>query len=54
MNKKIIYIAGCAIGGVLVGLFANKLNTSLGIALFAVGAFLLAVFAYAATKEDKK
>ena len=42
MNKKeIIYGILCAIGGVLIGFFANKLNTILGGGLFAVGVVLL-------------
>ncbi len=50
MIKKVLYIAGCAIGGILVGFFAGKLDTPLGIALFAVGVLLLAVSAYASTR----
>ncbi len=54
MIKKVLSVAGCAIGGILVGFFANKLDIPLGIVLFAVGVFLLTVSAYTATKGDKK
>ena len=38
---KILYGVLCGIGGVLIGLFANKLDTMYGGALFAVGVCLL-------------
>ena len=42
MNKeKIIYGTLCGISGILVGLFANSLDTILGGGLFAVGIILL-------------
>ncbi len=54
MIKKVLQIAGCVVGGVLIGFFANKLDTLLGIALFAVGVFILTVSAYTSVKGDKK
>ncbi len=53
MIKKVLQIAGCVVGAVLIGFFANKLDTLLGIALFAVGVFILTVSAYTSTKGDK-
>ncbi len=54
MIKKGLQIAGCVVGGVLICFFANKLDTPLGIALFAVGVFILTVSAYTSAKGDKK
>lgn len=41
MNSKITYGLFCGIGGILIGLFANRLNTMLGVGLFALGIALL-------------
>ena len=49
--KKIIYIIGCVIGGILVGFFAGKLNTILGTVMFTIGVCLLTFSAYKASKE---
>ncbi len=51
MVKKVLYITGCAIGGGLIGCFANKLDTPIGIALFAVGVVLLTASAYIYAKR---
>lgn len=57
--KKIVKIAGCAIGGAMIGFFANQLSTVWGAGLFALGVVLL-VFSIASlskqaqeNKEDK-
>lgn len=43
MNKeKAIYGTFCGMGGVLIGLFANRLDTLFGGGLFALGVALLA------------
>ena len=43
MNKeKTIYGTFCGVGGVLIGLFANRLDTVLGGVLFTLGVVLLA------------
>ena len=39
--KRILCTVGCAAGGVLVGVFAGKLNEPVGIALFAAGVLFL-------------
>ncbi len=54
MNKKAVYIAGCVIGSGLIGFFANKLDTPIGIVLFGSGVLLITVSAYRAAKEDRK
>lgn len=40
-KEELSYGILCGIGGVLIGLFASKLNTIYGIALFTLGVFLL-------------
>ncbi len=42
-TEKIIYGFLCGVGGVLIGFFANKLNTNWGAFLFTLGV-LLSVF----------
>lgn len=49
-NKKIIYIIICGIGGILIGFFANKLNSFLGILLFTLGIFMLVISSIKITK----
>ena len=50
MIKKVLSVAGCAVGGILIGFFANKLDTAIGIVFFAAGVLLLAVSTYATTR----
>ena len=51
MNKEnIIYSILCGVGGVLVGLFANSLNTIVGVALFALG---IVIFVFSSIKLNK-
>lgn len=42
-NEKLIYGSLCGTGGILIGLFANSLNTILGAGLFALGIAILVV-----------
>ncbi len=42
MNKeRLIYAIMCGVGGCLIGVFAGKVDTLLGGALFTFGVFLL-------------
>lgn len=41
-KEKILYGILCFFSGLLIGLFANKLNTVLGVGLFILGVFLSA------------
>ena len=51
MNKeKVIYGILCGIGGVLIGLFANSLNTILGGGLFVLG---IAISVFSIMKLNK-
>jgi len=36
-SEKLIYSSLCGTGGILVGLFANRLDTMLGAGIFALG-----------------
>ena len=52
--KKVLSVTGCAVGGVLIGFFANKLDTVWGIIAFALGIFLISLCAYSASGDGKK
>ena len=52
--KRVLSVTGCAVGGVLIGFFANKLNSVFGIIAFALGIFLISLCAYSASDNDKK
>ena len=41
MNKNIIYMLLCVIGGGLIGFFASHLNEIFGIIMFTIGIFLI-------------
>ena len=41
MNKNIIYMLLCGLGGGLIGFFASHLNEIFGIVMFTIGIFLL-------------
>ena len=41
MNKNIIYMLLCGLGGGLIGFFASHLNEAFGIIMFTIGVFLL-------------
>ena len=49
--KKIIYSIGCGIGGVLIGFFANKLDTILGCIMFSLGVCILTFSSYKVSKK---
>ena len=40
-NEKIIYGILCGVGGALIGVFSNMLDTIYGVALFTFGQILL-------------
>ena len=40
-KEKTLYGVSCGVGGTLIGVFANKLDTIYGGALFTFGVFLL-------------
>ena len=51
MNKvKMVYGFLCGVGGILIGLFANSLNTILGGGLFAIG---IAILVFSIVKLNK-
>lgn len=35
--KKVIQFLGCALGGVMIGLFADRLDTAFGALMFTLG-----------------
>ena len=41
IKEKTLYGILCGVGGTLIGVFANKLDTIIGVALFTLGVFLL-------------
>ena len=49
-NEKLIYGFLCGTGGILIGLFANRLNTILGAGLFALG---IAILVFSIIKLNK-
>ncbi len=49
-KREIIYGILCGAGGILIGVFANKLNTVYGGALFTIGVLLLV---FSTIKLDK-
>ncbi len=51
--KKMLNIIGAAVGGVLVGYFANSLHTMTGVMFFVVGVLLL-VFSTSLGYRDGK
>ncbi len=48
--KNFIPVMCCAIGGILVGFFANKLSTPSGIVMFVIGVLVLSLSGYNASK----
>jgi len=52
--KKFVKIAGCAIGGAMIGFFANQLSTVWGAGLFALGVVLLVFSIASMSKQDKE
>ena len=53
-NKKIIKIAGCAIGGGMIGFFASHLGSIWGAGVFALGVVLLVFSIASMSKQDKE
>jgi hypothetical protein len=49
-SEKLIYSSLCGTGGILIGLFANRLNTMLGAGLFAFG---IAILVFSIIKLNK-
>ena len=50
-KDKVTYLIGTAIGGGLIGFFANKLDTVLGCVVFALGVCLLCFSCYIIYKK---
>lgn len=51
--KNIIRIVCCALGGVMIGFFANQLNTVLGCVCFTLGIALLVGSIISMSKQDE-
>ena len=49
-NEKLIYSSLCGVGGILIGVFANSLNTILGGGLFSIG---IAILVFSIVKLNK-
>lgn len=52
--KKYISCIGSGIGGGMIGLFANKLNTPIGAVCFAVGVILLVAGITLSSKNESE
>ncbi len=52
--KKIIQIICCVVGSVMIGFFANQLNTSVGSLCFTIGVVLLVDSIILISKQDKE
>ena len=52
--KKMLLLVCCALGGVMIGFFANRLDTVYGGLLFALGVAVLVFFVAAVTRHDKE
>lgn len=52
--QKVLRILCIAIGGVLIGAFANQLNTGNGAALFTLGILLVISSVVTVTKKEKQ
>lgn len=51
--KKAFQVICCAIGGGMIGFFANRLNTVIGCVLFTLGVILLVASIIMVSKQDK-
>jgi len=51
--KKVIQAICCAVGGGMIGFFANQLNTVIGCVFFTIGVVLLVSSIILVSKEDK-
>ena len=52
--KKVIQAVGCAVGGGMIGFFANQLNTVIGSVCFTLGVTLLVASVALISKSDKE
>ena len=52
--KKMIQLICCAVGGGLIGFFANQLNTGVGSLCFTIGIVLLVNSIIHISKQDKE
>ena len=52
--KKMIQLICCAVGGGLIGFFANQLNTGVGSLCFTIGIVLLVNSIILISKQDKE
>lgn len=50
--KKILQVICCAVGGGMIGFFANQLNTVVGSVCFTLGIVLLVASIIAISKKD--
>ena len=50
--RKFIQVICCAVGGGMIGFFANQLNTVIGSICFAIGVILLAGSVFVIRKKD--
>ena len=51
--KKFLQVICCAVGGGMIGFFANQLNTAVGCVFFALGVALLVGSIIVVSKQDK-
>ena len=52
--KKVFQIICCAVGGGMIGFFANQLNTVIGCVFFTLGVILLVGSIILVSKQDKE
>ncbi len=52
--KKVFQIICCAVGGGMIGFFANQLNTVVGCVFFTLGVVLLVGSIITVSKQDKE
>ncbi len=50
---RIMFNIGCALGGAMIGFFANRLDTVYGAVLFTLGVALLVFSVASGLKQDK-
>jgi len=50
---KIMFNIGCALGGAMIGFFANRLDTVYGAVLFTLGVVLLVFSVASGSKRDE-
>ena len=52
--KKVLQVICCAVGGGMIGFFANQLNTIIGSVCFTLGIVLLVASIVIISKKDNK